>query len=121
MQNFSDVTSLFQDLPNVTGVLLIDGDGLTLAGSLGDKAQMERSSPILHTLLNDIFRHLATLGETTNQVCFVQDSQVIIAQPVYDTILIVYSGKVGLDLLQSRFTKAVSILQRIAAPDFSNN
>lgn len=120
MQNFSDVTSLFQDLPSVTGVLLIDGDGLALAGTLGDKAQMERSSPILHALLNDIFRRLATLGETTNQVCFVQDSRIIIAQPVHDVILVVYSEKKNLDALQSRFSKAVSILQRVTAPDFSN-
>ncbi|MFN3344904.1 MAG: roadblock/LC7 domain-containing protein [Chloroherpetonaceae bacterium] len=121
MQNFSDVTSLFQDLPYVTGVLVVDGDGLTLAGSLGDKATMEAFSPVFHTLLNDIFKHFATLGETTNQVCFVQDSRIIIAQPVYDLILIVYAEKRGLnDALQSRFLKAVSILQRIAAPDFSN-
>lgn len=120
MKNFSDVISLFQDLPSVTGVLLIDGDGLTLAGSLSDKTQMEKISPILHTLLNDIFRHLATLGETTNQICFVQDSQMIIAQPVHDVILIVYTKKKELDLLQSRFSNAVSVLQRIVAPDFSN-
>ncbi len=120
MKNFSDVISLFQDLPSVIGVLLIDGDGLVLAGSLGDKTQQERYSPILHTLLNDVFRHLATLGETTNQICFVQDSQMIIAQPVYDVILIVYTKKKELDLLQSRFSQAVSVLQRIAAPDFSN-
>ncbi len=120
MENFSDIASLFQDLPSVTGVLLIDADGLALAGSLGGKANMEQFSPTLHVLLNDIFRHLATLGETANQVCFVQDSQLIIAQPVHDVLLIVYSEKVGLDLLQSRFTKAVSILQRITAPDFSN-
>lgn len=120
MKNFSDVTSLFQDLPAVTGVLLIDGDGLTLAGSLSSKTQMEKFSPILHTLLNDIFKHLAALGETTNQICFVQDSQMIIAQPVHDVILVVYTQKTGLDLLQSRFSNAVSILQRIVAPDFSN-
>jgi predicted regulator of Ras-like GTPase activity (Roadblock/LC7/MglB family) len=121
MKNFSDVISLFQDLPSVIGVLLIDGDGLVLAGSLGDKEQQERYSPILHTLLNDVFKHLALLGETTNQVCFVQDSQMIIAQPVYDVILVVYTKKTGLDLLQSRFSNAVSVLQRIAAPNFSNN
>lgn len=120
MKNFSDVTSLFQDLPSVVGVLLIDADGLTLAGSLSNKHHMEKSSPILHALLNDIFKHLAMLGETTNQICFVQDSQMIIAQPVHDVILIVYTQKSGLDLLQSRFSKAVSVLQRIVAPDFSN-
>ncbi len=81
---------------------------------------MEQSSPILHMLLNDVFRHLAALGETTNQICFVQDSQMIIAQPVHDVVLVVYTKKTELDLLQSRFSKAVSILKRIAAPDFSN-
>jgi predicted regulator of Ras-like GTPase activity (Roadblock/LC7/MglB family) len=121
MKNFSDVISLFQDLPSVNDVLLIDADGLTLAGSLSNKHQMEKSSPILHALLNDIFKHLAMLGgETTNQICFVQDSQIIIAQPVYDVILIVYTEKRELDLLQPRFSKAVSVLQRIVAPDFSN-
>jgi predicted regulator of Ras-like GTPase activity (Roadblock/LC7/MglB family) len=120
MKNFSDVAALFQDLPTVTGVLLIDGDGLTLAGTLGDKATMEQLSPVLHTLMNDIFRHLAMLGETANQICFVQDSRLIIAQPVYDVILVVYSDKTGLEGLQSRFSKAVSVLQRITAPDFSN-
>ncbi len=120
MQNFSDVISLFQDLPSVVGVLLVDGDGLTLAGSLGDKAQMESSSPVLHVLLNDIFRHLAMLGETANQICIVQDSRMIIAQPVHDVILVVYTEKKGLDRLQSRFSNAVSILKRITAPDFSN-
>jgi len=120
MKNFSDVTSLFQGLPSVTGVLLVDGDGLTLAGSLGDKAQMEQFSQVMHSLLNDIFRYLATLGETTNQICFVQDSHMIIAQPVHDVILVVYTKKTGLDLLQSRFSTAISVLQRIVAPDFSN-
>jgi|YNPBryulayer2012_1023412.scaffolds.fasta_scaffold01929_3 predicted regulator of Ras-like GTPase activity (Roadblock/LC7/MglB family) len=121
MQNFSNVVALFQDLPSVLGVLIIDGDGLALAGSLNSKAEMESSSPVLHTLLNDIFRHLAVLGETTNQVCFIQDSRIIIAQPVYDVILVVYSEKTGLDLLRPRFLNAVSLLQRITAPDFSNN
>ncbi len=121
MQNFSDVISLFQDLPYVSGVLIVDGDGLTLAGSLGNQATMEAFSPVFHTLINDVFKHFATLGETINQVCFVQDSHIIIAQPVYDLILIIYAEKRSLnDALQSRFSQAVSILQHIAAPDFSN-
>ncbi len=120
MLNFSNVVALFQDLPSVLGVLIVDADGLALAGSLKSKAEMESVSPVMHTLLNDIFKHFTALGETINQVCFVQDSRVIIAQPVYDVILVVCSEKTGLQSLQPRFSSAVSLLQRITAPDFLN-
>ncbi|MCS6989502.1 MAG: roadblock/LC7 domain-containing protein [Chloroherpetonaceae bacterium] len=120
MHNFSDVVSAFADLPTVIGALLVDGDGLALASSLGDKSKSEALSPVVHALLNDAFKRLSEMGETANQIIFVQDSRIIIAQPVHDVILVVYSEKTGLDLLQSRFSNAVSILKRITEPDFSN-
>jgi predicted regulator of Ras-like GTPase activity (Roadblock/LC7/MglB family) len=121
MNNFSDVTATFQDLPTVAGVLLIDSDGLTLASSFADQHAHIAISPAIHSLLNDTFKNLSLIGETANQVCIVQDRHIIIAQPVYDVILVVYTQKNGLDLLQSRFSSAIKILQRIVAPDFSNN
>jgi predicted regulator of Ras-like GTPase activity (Roadblock/LC7/MglB family) len=119
MKNFSDALAAFDDLTTVEGVLIIDSDALTLGSSFSGEFYLPASAA-MHALLNDVFRHLFMLNESANQIILVQEKRIILAQPIYDIALIVYSQKTALERLQSRFTAAVKILEKIATPDFSN-
>jgi predicted regulator of Ras-like GTPase activity (Roadblock/LC7/MglB family) len=118
MRNFSEVISLFQELPDVEGVLILDSDGLTLASSFADKEAHITLSPAFHTLLDGVFKNLNLIGESANQLCFIQDSRVIFAIPVYDLIFVVYSQKKNIAALQSKLYDAATVLQTIAKPEF---
>lgn len=114
MINFSEAIHLFKDLPSVEGVLIADTDGLVLGSSLFDKDLSSLIAPTMYEMLLDVTKQLKKVGESPNQVCLVLSKKLIIIQPVYDTVLIVFTQKKNLDLLQSRIKSAVDILQRIA-------
>jgi predicted regulator of Ras-like GTPase activity (Roadblock/LC7/MglB family) len=120
MKNFSDVIALFADLPDITGVLVVDSDALTLSSSFTHESEYLPNTAAMHGLVNDVFRNLYDIGQSANQVIIVQDETIILAQPVYDVMLVVYAKKTGLELLQNRFSNAVKILEQIAKPEFSN-
>jgi len=120
MKNFSDIISLFKSVPSVDGSLVVDKDGLTLASSFTEETNLALS-PALHTLINTLYRGLSQMGEDANQILIVQDERIIIAQPVSDVILFIYSQKANLDLLQSRIGDATSILEDITKSESLNS
>jgi predicted regulator of Ras-like GTPase activity (Roadblock/LC7/MglB family) len=114
MINFSEAISQFKDLPSVEGILITDTDGMVVGNAFLDKDLSSLIAPTMYEMLLDITKHMTKVGENANQVCLILSKKLIIIQPVYDTILIIYTQKKNLDLLQSRIKSAVGILQSIA-------
>ncbi len=102
------------------GRSIADSDGLALASSFKPKDAHVALSPIFHTLLNGVFRQLQELGQTANQICIVQDTRLIIAVPIFDVFLVVFSEKTNLDKLQSTIEAAVQQILNIVKPEFQN-
>ncbi len=120
MHNFSNILSLFGSLSSVEGVLIADSDGLALASSFKPKDAHVALSPVFHALLDSVFRQLQELGQSANQICIVQDARLIIAVPVFDVFLLVFSEKANLDKLQSTIQAAVQQILSIVKPEFQN-
>lgn len=118
MINFSEAIALFKDLPSVEGVLITDTDGLVVGSSSFDKDSSSLVAPTMYGMLLEITKQLKKVGENANQVCLVLSKKLIIIQPAYDTMLVVYTQKKNLDALQSRIKSAVDILQSIAKQEY---
>ncbi|ACF14809.1 hypothetical protein Ctha_2359 [Chloroherpeton thalassium ATCC 35110] len=118
LKNFSEAIALLDAHPSVTGVLLLDTEGLILGSSLSNQERSELLAPTYLSLMIDIYKHMNALDEIANQVCLVQSKQLVLIQPIYDIILVVYTEKKELDELQSKIKAAVSILKAIAQPEF---
>ncbi len=119
--NFSDVISEFNELDSIEGVLVIDTDGLVMASSFETQGYAESAAPMYLKLISDIHTNMQTLQETTNQVCLVLNEKLVLMQPVFDLILIVYSKKNNLDILQKKIKSAVLLLQQISKHEIINS
>jgi predicted regulator of Ras-like GTPase activity (Roadblock/LC7/MglB family) len=112
--NFSDVISEFKDLDSTKGIMIIDTQGLVMASSFQDESFSDYAAPLYLKLISSIHTNMKELDETTNQVCLVMNDKLILIQPVFDLILIVYTEKQNLDALQQKIKSAVLLLQQIS-------
>jgi len=119
--NFSDVISEFNGVESIEGVLVVDTDGLVMASSFSDPFFSELAAPLYLKLFSDIHASMKTLDETTNQACLVLNNKLILIQPVFDLILVVYSEKKNLDVLQRKIKSAVLHLQQISKHEINNS
>lgn len=119
--NFSDVISEFNELDSIEGVLVIDTDGLVMASSFETQGYAESAAPMYLKLISDIHTNMQTLQETTNQVCLVLNEKLVLIQPVFDLILIVYSKKNNLDILQKKIKSSVLLLHQISKHEIINS
>jgi len=118
LKNFSEAITILDEHPSVMGVLILDTEGLILGSSFSDQEQTQLLAPTYLSLMIDIYKHMNTLDEIANQICLVHSKKLVLVQPIYDIILVVYTEKKELDKLQSKIKDAVGILQAIAQPEF---
>lgn len=100
-KNLKTILQPITSIPSVEGVLLVDNEGMVLESTFSSDQDPEQLGSIFAIIDLNVKGQLTNVGESVSQLFIGTPDKLILVQKIDDVLLVLYTKKENLALLQS--------------------